>query len=73
MAKELDAIIDHGEANPAPSCITESGSVSFLEQIICPIYDTMALVSLFFTFYPLFFSDCIYVCVAYIPDYESRL
>ncbi|XVE56659.1 hypothetical protein DITRI_Ditri04bG0028500 [Diplodiscus trichospermus] len=41
MAKELDAILDHEEANPAPSCIAESGSVSFLEQIICPIYDTM--------------------------------
>ncbi|GMJ13700.1 CHORUS, ENLARGED TETRAD 2, glucan synthase-like 8, MASSUE, GLUCAN SYNTHASE-LIKE 8 [Hibiscus trionum] len=42
MARELDAIVDHGEAHPAPSCATESGSVSFLEQIICPIYDTMA-------------------------------
>lgn len=42
MAKELDAIVDHGEANNAVSCITESGFVSFLEQIICPIYDTMA-------------------------------
>ncbi|KAE8705196.1 hypothetical protein F3Y22_tig00110429pilonHSYRG00131 [Hibiscus syriacus] len=42
MARELDAIVDHGEANPASSCITESGSVSFLEQIICPIYDTVA-------------------------------
>lgn len=42
MAKELDAILDHGEANHAASCITESGSVSFLEQIICPIYQTIA-------------------------------
>nr|XP_034926149.1 callose synthase 10 isoform X1 [Populus alba] len=42
MAKELDAILDHGEANRAASCITESGSVSFLEQIICPIYQTIA-------------------------------
>ncbi|KAE8123986.1 hypothetical protein FH972_018899 [Carpinus fangiana] len=41
MAKELDAILDHGEANLAASCITERGSVSFLEQIICPIYKTM--------------------------------
>ncbi|XVF11615.1 hypothetical protein REPUB_Repub08aG0042500 [Reevesia pubescens] len=41
MAKELDAIVDHGEADLAQSCITESGSVSFLEKIICPIYDTM--------------------------------
>ncbi|XP_031403212.1 callose synthase 10 isoform X2 [Punica granatum] len=37
MAKEMDAILDHGEINR-----TESGSVSFLEQIICPIYETMA-------------------------------
>uniref|UniRef100_A0AAU6MUF6 1,3-beta-glucan synthase n=1 Tax=Paeonia lactiflora TaxID=35924 RepID=A0AAU6MUF6_PAELC len=42
MAKELDAILDHGEASFAASCITENGSVSFLEQIIFPIYDTMA-------------------------------
>lgn len=41
MAKELDAILDHGEANRATSCITESGSVSFLEKIICPIYKTI--------------------------------
>ncbi|XP_062169425.1 callose synthase 10 [Alnus glutinosa] len=41
MAKELDAILDHGEANHAASCKTESGSVSFLEKIICPIYEAM--------------------------------
>ncbi|XP_024025005.1 callose synthase 10 isoform X1 [Morus notabilis] len=41
MAKELDAILDHGEANPAASCVTETGSVSFLEKIIYPIYQTM--------------------------------
>lgn len=41
MARELDAILDHGEANHAASCITADGSVSFLEQIICPIYETM--------------------------------
>ncbi|KAF7838212.1 callose synthase 10 [Senna tora] len=41
MAKELDAILDHGEASPAASC-TNSGSVSFLEQIICPIYETLS-------------------------------
>ncbi|KAJ6339662.1 hypothetical protein OIU77_007575 [Salix suchowensis] len=45
MAKELDAILDHGEANRATSCITESGSVSFLEKIICPIYKTIVAVS----------------------------
>ncbi|XAR67941.1 1,3-beta-glucan synthase, partial [Bertholletia excelsa] len=42
MAKELDAILDHGEATHAPSCIAGSGSVSFLEQIICPIYQRLA-------------------------------
>ncbi|KAM3319238.1 callose synthase 10 [Capsicum chacoense] len=42
MARELDAILDHGEASPAPSCIGENQSVSFLEQIICPIYETIA-------------------------------
>ncbi|KAI9108924.1 hypothetical protein K1719_020229 [Acacia pycnantha] len=41
MAKELDAILDHGEASPAVSCAS-NGSVSFLEQIICPIYETMS-------------------------------
>ncbi|CAN1239529.1 Callose synthase 10 [Linum grandiflorum] len=42
MAKELDAVLDHGEADRAPSCKDESGSVSFLDQVIFPIYDTMA-------------------------------
>ncbi|KAF8390568.1 hypothetical protein HHK36_025095 [Tetracentron sinense] len=42
MAKELDAILDHGEAKPAASCMSENGSVSFLDQIVCPIYETMA-------------------------------
>ncbi|KAK4479931.1 hypothetical protein RD792_012983 [Penstemon davidsonii] len=42
MARELDAILDHGEATHAASCISENGSVSFLEQIICPIYETLA-------------------------------
>ncbi|KAF3968702.1 hypothetical protein CMV_007439 [Castanea mollissima] len=42
MAKDLDAILDHGEAIRAANCITESGSVSFLEKIICPIYEILA-------------------------------
>ncbi|KAK6924727.1 1,3-beta-glucan synthase subunit FKS1-like, domain-1, partial [Dillenia turbinata] len=42
MAKELDHVLDHGEARPAVSCRTESGSVSFLEQVIHPIYQTIA-------------------------------
>ncbi|KAF5206729.1 Callose synthase [Thalictrum thalictroides] len=41
MAKELDAILDHAEANPAASCIKEDGTVSYLDQIIHPIYMTM--------------------------------
>ncbi|KAI3454955.1 hypothetical protein Pfo_011618 [Paulownia fortunei] len=41
MARELDAILDHGEATHAASCISENGSVSFLDQIICPIYETL--------------------------------
>ncbi|KAI8543885.1 hypothetical protein RHMOL_Rhmol08G0253400 [Rhododendron molle] len=41
MAKELDAILDRGEATPAVSCIGENGSVSFLEEIISPIYKTL--------------------------------
>ncbi|CAH9107276.1 unnamed protein product [Cuscuta europaea] len=41
MAKELDAALDHGEANPAANYIGENGSVSFLEQIIQPLYETM--------------------------------
>ncbi|KAL6576445.1 Callose synthase 10 [Orobanche hederae] len=42
MARELDATLDHGEATQAASCICENGSVSFLEQIICPIYEALA-------------------------------
>nr|XP_004236315.1 callose synthase 10 [Solanum lycopersicum] len=41
MARELDAILDHGEARPAPCCLGEDQSVSFLEKIIRPIYDTI--------------------------------
>ncbi|MCL7023563.1 hypothetical protein MKW94_019091 [Papaver nudicaule] len=41
MAKELDAILDHGDAQPAASCIGDNGSVSYLKQVICPVYETM--------------------------------
>lgn len=47
MAKELDAILDHGEAGPAASCVSEDGSAKFLEKIICPIYEVLAAVSSF--------------------------
>ncbi|KAL9267095.1 Callose synthase 10-like protein [Drosera capensis] len=43
MAKELDAILDHGEAEHAASCRSEDGSVSFLDQIIRPIYQVIAV------------------------------
>ncbi|XP_021638598.2 callose synthase 10 isoform X2 [Hevea brasiliensis] len=42
MAKELDAILDHGEAYHAASCKIDNGPVSFLVKIISPIYDAMA-------------------------------
>lgn len=45
MARELDAILDHGEASRAASCIGKNASVSFLDQIISPIYNTLAAVS----------------------------
>jgi callose synthase len=41
MARELDAILDHGEAGPAASCIVENGPPCYLDQIITPIYDTI--------------------------------
>ncbi|KAM1322402.1 hypothetical protein ACFXTH_015238 [Malus domestica] len=41
MARELDAMLDNGEAYPAASCKTESRSVSFLEQIGLPIYEAL--------------------------------
>jgi len=47
MAKELDAILDRGEAEAAASCLTENGSAKFLEKVICPIYETLADVSCF--------------------------
>lgn len=45
MARELDATLDHGEAHPAGSCIGESNKVSFLDQVIQPIYNTLSEVS----------------------------
>ncbi|KAK1286687.1 Callose synthase 10 [Acorus calamus] len=42
MAKELDVILDHSEARPAASCTGGGGEVSYLQEIIRPIYETMA-------------------------------
>lgn len=48
MAKELDVVLNRGVADFADSCkIIEKGSVSFLEKVISPIYDTMTAVSSF--------------------------
>ena len=44
MARELDAILDHGEASPAASCIGEDNSVSYLQQVISPIYKVISKV-----------------------------
>ncbi|KAK1433883.1 hypothetical protein QVD17_10801 [Tagetes erecta] len=42
MARELDATLDHGEAHPAGSCVGESNTVSFLSQVIQPIYNALS-------------------------------
>ncbi|XP_008788670.2 callose synthase 10 isoform X2 [Phoenix dactylifera] len=42
MAKELDAILDSPEAVPAKSCTGSDASVSYLREIISPIYETIA-------------------------------
>ncbi|KAI3499518.1 hypothetical protein L1887_35319 [Cichorium endivia] len=42
MARELDATLDHGEADHAQSCKCDDNSVSFLAKVIQPIYDTLS-------------------------------
>ncbi|KAG0453842.1 hypothetical protein HPP92_025146 [Vanilla planifolia] len=42
MAKELDAVLDQTEATQSKSCVSTDGSVSFLAEIITPIYETLA-------------------------------
>ncbi|XP_076929044.1 callose synthase 10-like [Bidens hawaiensis] len=42
MARELDATLDNGEALPAGSCTGESNKVSFLDQVIQPIYNALS-------------------------------
>ncbi|CAD5193134.1 callose synthase 10-like [Musa acuminata AAA Group] len=42
MAKDLDAILDSQNAVPPKSFICADGSVSYLKQVIFPIYETMA-------------------------------
>lgn len=41
MAKELDAIVDQPEAVHAKSCIGTDDSVSYLQEVIIPIYETL--------------------------------
>ncbi|KAJ8465898.1 hypothetical protein OPV22_028450 [Ensete ventricosum] len=43
MAKDLDAILDSQIAVPAKHCTCADGSVSYLKQVISPIYETMAV------------------------------
>ena len=51
MGIELVELLSEQLAKPANSCVTENG-VSFLEQVICPLYDVIAVVCLvFFTIY----------------------
>ncbi|KAH9624592.1 hypothetical protein KSS87_007864 [Heliosperma pusillum] len=47
MGMELDPILNNREASFAGSCKTEHGSVSYLEQVIYPIYETQAALWIF--------------------------
>ncbi|MQL79703.1 hypothetical protein Taro_012158 [Colocasia esculenta] len=47
MAIELDAILNHPDAQPGRSCKSENGAVSYLQEIIFPIYDTIKAGGLF--------------------------
>ncbi|CAH9106645.1 unnamed protein product [Cuscuta epithymum] len=41
MGREMEEIVRQRVAMPANSCVAESG-VSFLDQVICPLYDVLA-------------------------------
>ncbi|KAL2236351.1 UNVERIFIED_CONTAM: Callose synthase 9, partial [Sesamum indicum] len=41
MGRELEEILRQQVAQPASSCVSESG-VSFIDQVICPLYDVIA-------------------------------
>lgn len=48
MGRELDEILRQQIAQPANSCTSKDGAevvVSFLDQVICPLYDIIAAVS----------------------------
>lgn len=46
MGEELDNMLRQQDAKPSESCETENG-VSFLERVICPLYDVIAAVRFF--------------------------
>lgn len=43
MGRELDEILRQQIAQPANSCVSENG-VSFLDQVVRPLYDVVAAV-----------------------------
>ena len=54
MGMELNEILRQQVAQPAKSCASEAG-ISFLDQVICPLYDVIAAVcSTYHFFCPLF-------------------
>lgn len=55
MAREMDEIMRQQIAQPANSCSTQDGGVSFLDQVILPLYGVIAAVS-FCMFYSYFTS-----------------
>ncbi|KAI3847257.1 hypothetical protein MKX03_023932 [Papaver bracteatum] len=61
MAKERNAILDHGEAQPAISCTGDNGSVSYLEQVASVIYETMVKVVPHLLFNGLAIDACLFL------------
>ena len=53
MGIELVELLSEQLAKPANSCVTENG-VSFLEQVICPLYDVIAAVCLVFLLFTIY-------------------
>lgn len=49
MVREMDEILRHPIAQPAKSCESKDG-VSFLDQVICPLYEVLAAVCLLLFF-----------------------
>lgn len=45
MAREMDEILKQQSAQPAKSCDSENG-VSFLDQVVFPLYEVIAAVGL---------------------------